>query len=434
MRDCEILKICFLLACLLQCVSARLAFMPKFYGQDSAVIVDTDKTLPARLNPKLQNALYYNIPVYKLIKPAGFSPTIPTTTTTTAVPTPSEEYPEDLLYMARNKLGLKRLELPSLSELGELLGTGSATETVKYIRTMTSNEQGIALMKAYLQTLDYGQSDTDADGDADVTDNEDEAIDGEDDNNDDNSTDNANLDTDYDNLPVKQPSTKTTTTTTTTTVKPSTEGSFMQRMGDFMRNYNLWSEDSMQEASTTSSTPVPFKPVFVVPPLSAKAPVGVPLMRPLLMRRPLPYHYPIPIRPLLRSQTVHKPVELSTTTSAPASTSTTVRTTTEEPSPIHMTSLKPSEREDKDIVAVSTAPVAPHIQQLARMANVSPQILDRFLQQQPKLAELAKHVSRLPLAQEHSQVIDSQLFMAVQRALSQDEELKHLLKAAPTLV
>ncbi|EDX06948.1 GD10975 [Drosophila simulans] len=93
---------------MVQCIQARVSMLPRFYGQDSAIIVDINRKFPPRMDSKLQNALYYNLPVYKLIKP-----TTTTTTTTTAAPTSG--YPADLLDIAHNKLGLK--DLPSLEEL-----------------------------------------------------------------------------------------------------------------------------------------------------------------------------------------------------------------------------------------------------------------------------------------------------------------------------
>ncbi|ALC41623.1 CG13333 [Drosophila busckii] len=322
---------------LVQCISARVNLLPKFYGQDSAVVVDTYRP---KMNPKLQNALYYNLPIYKLVKPAGAA-------STTAAPE-VEEYPSDLLEIARSKLGLKNIDdLPSISELGELLGTGSRSETVKYIRALTSNEQGLALMRAY---LNFEQPD-DAENISPTTkDNEDN---------------NTDLDAEYDEQPV----------ITTSTVAPATElqqPGLMQRVNEFLQNYNLWSE-----------TPTTTKP-------------GLQQMRPVLLRQPVPFHYPIPLRP----QT--KPATKITSAAVPP----------------HLNTPKQT-------------PVAPHIQQLAQLANISPQALETFLQaaSNSKLAELVK---RMPLVQLHSG-IDSQLFMAVKRAISQDPELKRLLASAQAL-
>ncbi|KAH8299999.1 hypothetical protein KR044_008456 [Drosophila immigrans] len=373
---------------LLHCVNGRVLMMPKFYGQDSAIIVDTDKSLQSKLNPKLQNALYYNIPVYKFFKP--------TTTTTSTTPAPTmliDEYPSDLLYIARHKLGLKRMDqLPSISELGELLGTGNAEETIKYIRALTANEQGISLMKAYLGSLDYDQSEAEADTEPKYNENED-----------DNDTDNnSDMQEDYDEAPLKQPDLESTTK----------EASLMQHVNNFMKQYGMWSGSESDE--TTTPAPLPYKPLFVapVPPPQltlAKTP------RPLLVRQPLPYHYPVPLR-VASSPAVRPTPAMAASQQAPM--------------PPHLNTPKVPPTSSSASAAVH---VAPHIQQLAQIANIPPAVLDTFLQQQPKLAELAKRVSRLPLVQQHSKAIDGQLLVAVKKALSQDENLRSLLAASQTL-
>lgn len=372
---------------LLNCINARVLMMPKFYGQDSAIIVDTDKSLQSKFNPKLHNALFYNIPVYKLFKPGA-----PSTTTTTAAPTELiEEYPSDLLYIARNKLGLKRLEqLPSIRELGEMLGTGNAKETIKYIRALTSNDQGIALMKAYLGSLDYEQSESEADPNPEIKYNDE-----------DNDTDNADVDADYDDeMPLRQSSLDTTTKAP----QWKEGGGLMQRVNDFMKQYGMWSEE------TTTSTPIVYKPLFVAPQLTTeKTP------RPLIARRQWPSHIPIRVRPAVPTTTTRVP----NTTAIPQHPTQTQRST-------HLNS-------PKVMPTSSTGHVAPHIQQLAEIANIPPTLLDTFLQQQPKLAELARRVSRLPLVQQHSKAIDGQLLVAVQKALSQDENLKRFISTSQTL-
>ncbi|KAH8421064.1 hypothetical protein KR222_009694 [Zaprionus bogoriensis] len=390
----QVLRLLLPLLALLHCAGARVALTPKFFGQDSAVIVDTDKT---RLNPKLQNALYYNFPVYKLINPASRVSSVPTTTTSTTTASP-DEYPSDLLALARNKLGLKRTDqLPSLSELGELLGTGNAAETIKYIRTLTSNEQGIALMKAYLDSMtDYDQTESDAEEEQQPY------------NEDDNS---ADLEADYEALPAKQPKPETTA------LEP--EQGLMQRVNEFMKQYSLW-----PAAESSTAKPVAYQPVFVAP---VQAVAGK-QRTPVLVRQPLPYHYPIPLRPVLMPQLVKVPPTTSTTTPAPT-TSTAAPPTTAAPG----STAAPQRAPHLNSPRKELANVAPHVQQLAQIANISPMVLDEFLQQQPKLAELARRVSRLPLVQQHSRAIDSQLLLAVKKALAHDENLKRLLDAAETL-
>ncbi|TMW39437.1 hypothetical protein DOY81_015483, partial [Sarcophaga bullata] len=190
--------------------AARFGYVPKFYGENSAIIVDTDKLWSANSNNKAVNyankirlpapfSLWRHYPRYRILPPPpplkqvlpinSWSNTKPTkplttitspsttstttttspitfTTTTTVLPissiaTPSpfltdDEFPKELLDIAQNKLGLKSLdEIPSLSELGQLLGTNTPKETLNYIQQLTSNDEGVALMKAYIESADY---------------------------------------------------------------------------------------------------------------------------------------------------------------------------------------------------------------------------------------------------------------------------------------
>ncbi|EDW71419.1 uncharacterized protein link [Drosophila virilis] len=375
---------------LLQCISGRLSVGAKFYGQPSEIIVDNDKP---RLNSKLQNALYYNIPVYKLINPSTGNPTAKTT-----MPMVISEYPSDVLHIARTRLGLKRMDqLPSISELGKLLGTGNADETIKYVRFLMSNDQGIELMKTYLESFDYEQ----AANDNTPREKDDES---------DNFTNNADIDVDYDeatsklNIPTKMKSSNS----------ELEEASSMQRFNEFVKQYSFW------PGSSTTPRPLPYKRVLM-PPVQPTQQRHGPAMRPVLVRQPLPYHFPVPLRSALMSQPVKS-------TSMPTLTNSTTNSnrSTHDMKPPHLNTPKQAEMPSPDHVA-------PHVQQLAQMANISPQVLDQFLQQQPKLAELAKRLSRLPLVQQHSQTIDSQLLLAVKTALFQDENLKSLLGASQTL-
>ncbi|EDW10844.1 uncharacterized protein LOC6581164 [Drosophila mojavensis] len=362
-----------------QCISGRIPLMPKFFGQDSAIIVDTDKL---RLNPKLQNGIYYNIPAFKLINPITHNPSS-ITYTKTAVPRGAGEYPKDLIDIARTKLGFKRIDqLPSLSELGSLLGTSNDDETIKYVRSLTSTDQGIALMKAYLESTD---SNNDSEDKPEANDN----------------YNNADFDVDYDATPSRLDIPVTT---------PQMEtGGLMKGVNELINQYKLWPGLD----NSTKSRRLPYKHMLVAPvqPSSNHKQSLTPALRPLLLRSPLPYHYPIPLRPVL----FPKPM---TTTPRPAPVSNDANTDLRPP---HLNTPK----------GTTSDLVAPHVHELARIANISPDILDSFLQQQPKLAELAKRFSRLPLVQQHSKAIDSQLFMAVKRALAQDN-LKRLLGASQT--
>ncbi|KAH8402014.1 hypothetical protein KR009_009124 [Drosophila setifemur] len=374
---------------LLQCIQARVP-LPRFYGQDGAFMVNTEMKMPPRMDSKLRNALYYNMPVYKLIKPGFRAKTTTTTTTTTAAPISVSEYPSDLLEIARTKLGLK--DLPSLEELGELIGTKSDEETIDYIRTLTSDDAGIALMKEYLDTLSFEDENVAEEKDVEDADN---------DNDDNNNMDNVG----YDDLPKEIPSTPKST---------EPENSLIERLGAFIK---LWSGEVT--AITTTTTPAPvtrppavsFQPVFMTPPK------GMTHLRPLLVRQPMPYHYPIPLPPVMM----------------PAVKPTQVPSTTEAPKP-HLNTPKILEvQAEMEPEAIPSPPVAPHIRQLAGMVNIKPSLLNSFLEQRPKLAELAKRFSTLSFSQEQLQAMDSQVIMAIQKALIQDQDFKRLIEAAPTL-
>ncbi|XP_016957797.1 uncharacterized protein LOC108029794 [Drosophila biarmipes] len=360
---------------MMQCIQARVAMRPLFYGQDSAVIVDINRKFPPRLDSKLQNALYYNMPVYKLIKP-----NLPTTTTTTTTAAPSSDYPADLVDIAHKKLGLK--SLPSIEELGEMIGTDNVRETIDYVRTLAGTDEGLALMKQYLDTLNFEQ----------VEENVAEATEKADDDDDENAMDNAS----YYDMPQEKPTT------------PSPELGLMQRLGDFMEQYIPWSAQ-IPTSSTPPVTAQPsgsFQPVFVAPPASMKP------LRPILVRQPLPYHYPIPLRPV--ALPTNKPIQMPSS-STPA------------PKPHLNTPRLPENAELKH------SGLSPHIQQLAKVANIPPQVVERFLERQPKLAELAKRLSTLALSPEQTQAMNSQVLKAIQNALSKNDDLQRLIEASQAL-
>jgi len=75
----------------------------------------------------------------------------------------------------------------------------------------------------------------------------------------------------------------------------------------------------------------------------------------------------------------------------------------------------------------------PHIQQLAKVANIPPQVVESFLERQPKLAELAKRLSNLALSPEQTQAMNSQVLKAVQNALTKNDDLQRLIEASKAL-
>ncbi|KAH8347658.1 hypothetical protein KR084_000027 [Drosophila pseudotakahashii] len=370
---------------MMQCIHARVAMRPLFYGQDSAIIVDINRKFPPRLDSKLQNALYFNMPVYKLIKP------IVSTTTTTTTVAPSSDYPADLLDIAHKKLGLKNL--PSIEELGEMIGTDNVRETIDYVRTLAGSEEGLALMKQYLDTLNFEEE-----VEENVAEPK-EGADNDDDDEDDNTMDNAS----YFEMPQEKP----------TTAAPSPEVGLMKRIGDLMEQYNPWSGQAISTATPPVIAPPPgsFHPVFVAPPVrSMKQP-----LRPILVRQPLPYHYPIPLRPV--ALPTIKPFEVDRSSSS---------------TPASKPHLNTPKRQE-DAVEVTYSSLPPHIQQIAKMANIPPQVVESFLERQPKLAELAKRLSTLALSPEQTQAMNSQVLKAVQNALSKNDDLQRLIEASQAL-
>ncbi|XP_017031252.1 uncharacterized protein link [Drosophila kikkawai] len=375
---------------LLQCIQASaVAPRPIIYGRD--------------------NAYYFGLPVYKLIKPGVPPPT--TTTTTTTTPAPSSGYPSDILDIAYRKLGLKKL--PRIEDLGELIGTGDAIETIEYLRKRTGSDADIALMKQYMDTLHF-EEEHEAEEEAEAEAEEEAAAEEEkpDDDNDDDDDNTMGNSFDEDQpreniIPTKA---------------PEPQGSMMQRFSSFLRQWTSRAPTPSPTVVTPPPSPPPrtvsFQPVFVVRPPT----MPVPNRRPVLVRQPVPYHYPVPFRPVTTSPPrVEKPTEVPSTTAAPKP---------------HLNTPKEQElsaKELEDITIDIPNNLSPHIMQFAKLANISPVIVDRFLQRQPKLAALAKKVSTLALSQEQTQEMESQVLMAVHKALSQSEEMSKILEAAQTL-
>ncbi|KAH8254644.1 hypothetical protein KR032_011488 [Drosophila birchii] len=359
------------------------------------------------------NAYYFGLPVYKLIKPGVAPPTTTTTTTTTTTPAPSSGYPSDILDIAYKKLGLKKL--PRIEDLSELIGTRDAIETIEYLRKRTGSDADIALMKQYMDTLHFeeeheAEKEAEAEADAEAEEAEEkqeDEINEEDDNDDDNTMDNS-----FDDDQPKE--------FVNPTKAPEPQESMMQRFSAFLKQWTGRTPTPAPTEATPPPRPVSFQPVFVVRP----PPLAVPNRRPVLVRQPVPYHYPVPFRPVTPSPPpprVEKPTELPSTTVAPKP---------------HLNTPKEQEltaKELEDITIDIPNNLSPHIMQFAKLANISPVIVDRFLQRQPKLAALAKKVSTLALSQEQTQEMETQVLMAVHKALSQSEKMTKILEAAQTL-
>ncbi|XP_039955563.1 uncharacterized protein LOC120771565 [Bactrocera tryoni] len=281
-----------------------------------------------------------------------------------------DEFPHDLLEIARSKLGLKSLdEVPSISELAEFLGTANASETIKYIRQMTNTEQGIALIKAYLESADF-------------TDRTDEQR-------------------------RRQQQQQALNVAATTETK---KNNFLERVAAYFHIYNLWPQSGSADAAETRKNVEQQLSKYIKPQLAYRkrmqathqTPNSVAHHKPMLVRNPLPYHYPVPLRPISDNRVRHNDA-VAMPIAPPVVFS-----------PVHLNTPK--------------FYVPPHIE-LARATNIPPQQLQTLLQSKPKLAELAAKVSRLPLTNDHSTRIDEQLLVAVKRAIEQDDDLRKLLQS-----
>ncbi|XP_037949709.1 uncharacterized protein LOC119680796 [Teleopsis dalmanni] len=367
----------------------RVSFVPKFFDEDSAISVNTVNSTPLPIEVKNSSNLlsyYHAVQPYPMYEIVPAMSQFPSTTVLPGNIVNPDEFPKDLLDIAKNKLGLKSMdEVPTISALGELLGTKSPTETIKQIRQLTSTEKGIAFLKAYLESADY-------------TDNARTAVE-----NDENETDSVygkDTSNDIKLVPVTDPIKKIT---------PKPQLGFLERMSKYFSNL-LPHHDTVHVAPTTQIKP----PITQIkPPVTQTKPLpqiitrfatqyrNLPLpvvvgnfsKKPMLIRNPLPYHYPIPMRP----QTVSV-----------------------------------VENVNSSKIATPKA-LLPHIQQLARVTKIPQKKLETFLQSKPKLAELATRVSTFSLAHDRDTKIDAQLIAAVEKAIGQDEDLKKLLNSAKTL-
>lgn len=293
-----------------------------------------------------------------------------------------DEFPHDLLEIARSKLGLKSLdEVPSISELADFLGTENAEETIKYIRQMTNTEQGIALIKAYLESADF----TDR-------------------------TDEQRRRQQQQQEKEQQKSAHEKIEKHAADVATKTRNNFLQRVAAYFHIYNLWPQSGSADAAETRKTVEQQLSKYIKPQLEYRKRVAqqtanaLAQHKPLLVRNPLPYHYPIPLRAISGGKRVmHNDAVGNVPMQVPNAFS-----------PVHLNTPK--------------FYVPPHIQ-LARATNIPPQQLQALLQSKPKLAELAAKVSRLPLTNERSSPIDAQLLAAVKRAIEQDDDLRKLLQS-----
>ncbi|XP_017051245.1 uncharacterized protein LOC108094910 [Drosophila ficusphila] len=336
---------------LLQCIDVGLAEGPPFNDRDCDFIGDANIKCPPK--SKLQNAYYFNMPVYKLNRHG-----IPTTTTTTTE-APVVGYPADLLEIA-SKVGLK--DLPSIEELGKLIGTDNPSDTINYIRALVGTDEGIEMIKQFLNTLQFEKIEEDKP----MEDNE-------------NIDNNDEINAMEDYLGRERYTTPT--------------------VG---QRYNL------MPGHLPAPINPPFMPYFVAPPSRFGR------IPPFLVRSPLPYHYPIPLPPPGANHNAprfHMPTHNTPNTPKP-----------------HLNTLKP---QVDAVIKFSNLP--PHVQRLAKLLDIPPRVVDQFLKNQPKLADLAKRLSTLALSPEQTQDMDSQVLQAVRNALSNNDDLKRLIEASMAL-
>ncbi|XP_054738678.1 uncharacterized protein LOC129244827 [Anastrepha obliqua] len=288
------------------------------------------------------------------------------------------EFPHELLEIARSKLGLKTLdEVPSISELAEFLGTVNTEETLKYIRRLTSTEEGVTLIKKYLESADFT-----------------------------NRTEETR----------RRHQQQETNVKSALVESKKAKSNLLQRVAAYFHIYNLWPQkDGETDEADIRKQVQQQLTKYIKPQLEYRKRMQVtaahkagsyaaatPHQIPLLVRNPLPYHYPIPLRPLLSARLPQNNNVTDNTLSQSAAFS-----------PVHLNTPRfylPS-----------------HIQ-LARATNIPPQQLQTLLQSKPKLAELAAKVSHLPLTNDRSALIDAQLLAAVKRAVEQDDDLRKLLQ------
>ncbi|KNC28274.1 hypothetical protein FF38_13146 [Lucilia cuprina] len=475
---------------------ARYGYVPKSYGPDAALVVEKALGQNHNVGGNYPNTiripppfpLWRHYPRYHIIPPpppgqimaintwaktAHTKPIImptttsTTTTTTTSTTTPKpttsttsapttkfttsspfitdDEFPTELLDIAQNKLGLKSLdEIPSISELGQLLGTNSPEETLSYIRQLTSNEQGVALMKAYIESTDY------TDNTENSYKNKENIEDGDDEEDDDDdmgdieepvkvndegliviTDDDSNGDYVLSNEGEEETTSKPTLKPRKTPKiiqklkeLPNTHPSFMERIMNYMHLNNLFHKNSgesgkskeyhelnritengkkisnnkqkdNQENQTESE--------IVNNDSREKTNLKT---ENILASKTIPYNYPIPIR------------------SSPTSTSSTTTTTTTPSPPVANT----------QVVHLNTPKMLiPHVQQLSRVTKIPSKKIEDFLASKPKLLELATKVSRFPIGYDRNSPMEAQVMAAVQKAIEQDEDLKKLLSSTATL-
>lgn len=273
-----------------------------------------------------------------------------------------DEFPHDLLEIAHSKLGLKSLdEVPSISELAELFGTANLTQTVKYIRQMTNTAHGIALMKTYLESADF-------------TDRTDEQR-------------------------RRQQQQQKSEHEKNGAAMAETKKNFLERIAAYFHIYNLWPQNGSTDAAETLKRVEQQLSKYIKPRLEYRkrmqataahqAASNMVHHKPLLVRNPLPYHYPIPLRPISGNRLTHN---------------------------------------DAIVLPMPPDVFSPVHLNTPRFYVPPSQQLQTLLQTKPKLAQLAAKVSRLPLTNDRSTLTDTQLLAVVKHSIEQDDDLRKLLQ------
>ncbi|XP_055921762.1 uncharacterized protein LOC129952872 [Eupeodes corollae] len=149
---------CLKMFLILVILKTTIAYHPVILKKDKTVI--TFEPIKISLPKNIKNISPTKYPYYEVVT----NPPIirPTKASPISFDNENEKLPVDLIETASTKLGITNLEqIPSLSELSNLLGTTSREETIETIRELTETESGIDLIKAFIESLDYTDSTAD---------------------------------------------------------------------------------------------------------------------------------------------------------------------------------------------------------------------------------------------------------------------------------
>lgn len=416
--------------------------MPEFRGHDSAIIVDSEKIVAQKKYNDRQFPIKMRVPfpLWRQYPRYHFMPRPPprqvltayhwaniakdtgpfthsvasfpmkSDTTTTKAPTPKtvsistlspifrgDDFPAELLAIAQNELGLRNTdEIPSISEWGQLVGTKSPEETLKYIKRLALNERGIALLKAYIESADY----TDKTGELvkNKEDSQNKPVDEED--------NDAMFDTvkplrandaDLNGSKINNDEELTQTNTTPKMQEfLASNHSLIGRLSNFVHITSLFNSAEQQTRNKGKKLSKKENPQLkdihqnlqVNPDVNSKS-----LKTPLLVRESVPFNYPIPIR--IQSFAGASDVSAK-----------------------HLNTPKV---------------LIPHVHHISRVTNVPVRQIEDIVASKPKLLDLITKVGRFPITYHRSSPVEAQVIAAVRKAFEEDEDLKRILSSTSTL-